>query len=264
MRSRPISISIIGWFLLVSGVLTLPGAFSRSDDPRVEELMARRPVPIAVQQGMLFAGAVANLVSGYFLLRGQNWARHLYVAWTIVQFGYAWLAAPFRLVIVPGLLFFLLVVFFLFRPRANAFFAGSGLVDVVASEITPRRVVGIGSYVLAGVFLATTCFAAFLDTAWAEKSGAMVVMLLPVVAGLAIGRLASGAGRWLRDVGVVFLSTAAVSVFMVLSLAMLVMDPEFQKLMPPMHLDDYTSGIGWIAGLGAIGALALFVGRERR
>ena len=264
MRSRPISISIIGWFLLVSGVLTLPGAFARSDDPRVEELMARRPVPIAVQQGMLFAGAVANLVSGYFLLRGQNWARHLYVAWTIVQFGYAWLAAPFRLVIVPGVLFFLLVAFFLFRPRANAFFAGSELVDVVAGEITPRRVVGIGSYVLAGVFLVTTCFAAFLETPWAEKSLAMFVLLTFVAGCLAIGRLASGAGRWLRDLGVVFVATAAVSAFMVLSLAMLVMDPEFRALMPPMQLDDYRSGIGWIALLGAIGGVAMYVGRERR
>jgi hypothetical protein len=269
MRSRPISVTIIGWFLLASGVLTLPGAFAPTDNPEVQELMARRPVPIVVQQVMLFAGAVANLVSGYFLLRGQNWARHLYIAWTIVQFGYAWLAAPFRLVIVPGVLFFLLVAFFLFRPRANAFFAGSELVDVVAGEIAPRRVVGIGGYVLAGVFLTTTCFAAFINQPWAEKSGAILVMLVPVLACLAIGRIASGSaysanGRWLRDLGVVFVATAAASAFMVVSLAMLMMDAEFQKLMPPMPLDDYWSGLAWIAVTAAIGGAALYAGRERR
>ncbi|MGD9637058.1 MAG: hypothetical protein AB7G28_13620 [Pirellulales bacterium] len=264
MRSRPVSITVIGWFLLVSGMLTLPGAFAPTDDPRVAELMARRPVPVEVQQAMLLAGAVVNFVSGYFLLRGQKWARHLYIAWSLVQFGYAWMAAPIRLAIVPGLLFFSLVVFLLFRPRANAFFAEEGFVDVVERQIPPRRALGIASYSLAGVFLATTCFAAFLDTPWIEKSVALFVLLVPVAACWAVGSLASGAGQRLRDVGILFVATAATSSFMVLSVALLVSDPEFRELMTPMNLDDYMSGIAWIGLLGAVGGLALWAGREQR
>jgi hypothetical protein len=269
MRSRPISITIIGWFLLVTGVLTLPAGLAPIDNPEVQELMARRPVPIVVQQVMLFAGALVNLVSGYFLLRGQNWARHLYVAWTFVQIGYAWLTVPIRLLIVPGVLFCLLVAFFLFRPRANAFFAGEENVDLVTGEISPRRALGIGFYSLAGMSLMSSCFGAFAAMPWSEKSVGISVLLMLSSACLATGRLASGPaysanGRWLRDFGVVFVATSAGTAFVVLSLAILSRDPEFLKQMPPMHLDDYWSGGAWIAGLAAIGGAALYAGRERR
>jgi hypothetical protein len=44
---------------------------------------------------------------------------------------------------------------------------------------------------------------------------------------------------------------------------MLMIDAEFQKLMPPMQLDDYWSGLAWIAVTAAIGGAALYMGRER-
>jgi len=264
MRTRPVSITIIGWFLLLSGFLTLPGAFGLGDDPHVREMLARQPVPVAVQQGMLLAGAAASLVSGYFLLRGQNWARHLYVAWTLVQLGYAWLVIPYRLVIVPGAIQFLLIVYLLFRPRANAFFAGSELVDVVAGEISPRRVFGIGTYVVAGTFLVCSSFVGFLGVTWETKWGALGTMLLPALFFLWIGRTLSGTPRWLRDVGVVLVASAAVSACMALSMRLLASDPDFQKMMPPEPLNAYVTGGVWIALMGLAGWVALYVsGRQR-
>jgi hypothetical protein len=264
MRTRPVSITIIGWFLLVSGFLTLPGAFGLGDDPQVREMLARQPVPIAVQQGMLLAGAVANLVSGYFLLRGQNWARHLYVAWTLVQLGYAWLVMPYRLVIVPGAIVFLLIAYLLFRPRANAFFAGGALVDVVAGEISPRRAFGIGSYVVAGSFLVCSSFVGLMGVPWETKWGMLGMMLLPALFFLWIGRTLSGTPRWLRDVGVVLLASAAMSVCMALSMGLLASDPEFQKMMPPEPLNAYGTGGVWIVAMGLAGWAAFFTtGRKR-
>jgi hypothetical protein len=258
MRTRPVSITVIGWLLLVAGFLTLPAGFAPSDDPQVQAILSRRPVPIAVQQGMLLAGAIANLVSGYFLLRGQNWARHLYMAWTIVQLGYAWLAAPFRLAIVPGAIFFLVVAVALFRPRANAFFAGDELVDVVSGGTTPRRVVGICFYIFAGFFLVCSSFGAFMRVELAEKSVTLLVMLLPAIGMLWLGRMASGREGSRRDFGSVLVASAVVSGLMSASIALMVFDPDFHKLVPMEHLDDYASGILWIAAMGGAGGVVLF------
>ncbi len=264
MRPRPLSITIIGWYLLVVGFLTLPGAFGPGDDPQVQAMFARQRVPVAVQQAVILAGSVANLVSGYFLLRGQNWARHLYVAWTLVQFGYAWLAIPYRLVIIPGALLFLLIVYLLFRPRANSFFAGGELVDVVAGKISPRRVFGIGAYVMAGSFLVCSSFVGMMGVTWETKWGALATMLLPALLFLWIGRALSGTPRWLRDVGVVLVASAAVSACMALSMSLLSADPEFQKLMPPEPLDAYWTGGVWIVLMGLAGRLGAVVTKRDR
>ena len=34
--------------------------------------------------------------------------------------------SPYKIAVIPGLVIYLIFVFFLFRPRANAFFAGAG------------------------------------------------------------------------------------------------------------------------------------------
>jgi hypothetical protein len=263
MRTRPIFITVIGWLLLASGFLTLPAAFAPTDDPQVQEILARRPVPVAVQQGMLLAGAVANLVSGYFLLRGQNWARHLYVAWTIVQLGYAWLAAPFRLAIVPGAIFFLIVAGLLFAPRANAFFAGDELVDLMSRGTTPRRVVGIGFYLLAGFFLVCTSFEAFIRAGLGEKSVTLGAMLLLAIGLLWFGRTASGGDGSRRDVGWVLVASAVASAMMATSIALMVLDPDFRQLVPLENLNDYASGFLWIAAMGGAGGYVLNAGRGR-
>ena len=257
MRTRPIFITVIGWLLVASGFLTLPAAFAPANDPQVQEILARRPVPVAVQQGMLLAGAVIGLVCGYSLLYGQNWARHLYVAWTIVQLGYGWLAAPLRLALVPGAVFFVVVAGFLFSPRANAFFAGEGFVRLVSRETSPRRVVGIGFYITAGFFFVCSSLAAFASDELGPKWLALATMALPALGFLWLGKMATDTANWRRDCGWVLVASAIVSALMAGSIALMMLDPDFQKLVPMARLNDYATGALWIVAMGAVGAAML-------
>jgi hypothetical protein len=62
------------------------------------------------------------------MLKGQNWARFLYVGWGIAGFLIGITTSPVKAALIPGVVFFLLIVFFLFRPKANEFFRTTGTV----------------------------------------------------------------------------------------------------------------------------------------
>ena len=129
MTNRPTSITVIGWLLIVLGALGALGMIMALgiSTPEMQELMAKNPIPIPIQYAMSFAGLAISIVSGYFMLKGQNWARLLYVIWSAVGFLIGLATSPMKIAMIPGIVVFLLIVFFLFRPKANAFFAGTGL-----------------------------------------------------------------------------------------------------------------------------------------
>ena len=128
MSSRPTSVTVIAWILIGMNVLGLFGLAVATirHSPAANELMAKSPVPIPIQHAMGEGGMVVGALCGYFLLQGKNSARYLYVTWTTIHSLFSLVTLPFKLVIVPGAAIFLLITYFLFRPQANAFFAGGG------------------------------------------------------------------------------------------------------------------------------------------
>ncbi|OAM87176.1 hypothetical protein AW736_25055 [Termitidicoccus mucosus] len=89
----------------------------------VHELMAKNPVPIPIQYAISFAGLLVTLLSGIFMLRGKAWARFLYVVWGILGFIFGIVTSPMKPAMIPGAIVFVVVVFFLFRPKASEFFS---------------------------------------------------------------------------------------------------------------------------------------------
>ncbi len=87
--------------------------------------MAKSMVPIPVQYFMMCAGLLASVVTGIFMLRGANWARMLYIIWSALGFLFSFITSPARLAVIPGFLLYLVIVFFLLRPIATAFFTGN-------------------------------------------------------------------------------------------------------------------------------------------
>jgi hypothetical protein len=125
MPSRPTSITVISWIIMVTSVFGLISSVVMMGNPMVTELMAKIPIPIAVQYGMRFGVLTFNFIFALFMLKGRNWARMLYVAVGAVCFAINLVTSPVKLMMLPGLILFAVVVFFLFRPRPNAFFGGS-------------------------------------------------------------------------------------------------------------------------------------------
>lgn len=122
MIQRPKSITVVSWILIILGGLSLISSTISLNNPIAREMMAKSPIPVNVQFVMMFAGILIMIISGAAMLKGQNWARLLYVGWSVLGFAIGIATSPMKAAMIPGLVIFLIIVFFLFRPKANAYF----------------------------------------------------------------------------------------------------------------------------------------------
>lgn len=119
---RPTSVSVISWFLIISGIISIAVSFYGFNNPITQELMAKNLLPISVQYALMFVGLVVTVVSGFAMLKGVNWSRKLYVGWSIVGLLIGLATSPIKVGLIPGAVLLAIFAFFLFRPQANAYF----------------------------------------------------------------------------------------------------------------------------------------------
>jgi len=124
MKHRPTSITVISWILIIMGGISLITSTISLNNPMAKELMSRSIMPISIQYLMIYVGLLIMIVCGIAMLKGQNWARLLYVIWSIIGFVIGIATSPMKAAMIPGIVIFLIAVFFLFRPKANVYFAG--------------------------------------------------------------------------------------------------------------------------------------------
>jgi len=93
------------------------------NNPMAKELMAKSLLPIPVQYMMMYVGFFINVVTGIAMLRAQNWARFLYVIWGVIGFVIGLATSPMKAAMIPSLVVFAVISFFLFRPKANEYFS---------------------------------------------------------------------------------------------------------------------------------------------
>ncbi len=126
--SQPTSVSVISWLLIVSAVVQ----FILIDLGRQSgkaTLLAQTTLPVSTQYLVLFTGLGVTALCGALLLHGLNLARFVYLAQGLALQGtILGSTAPLR-IDWPGLIGFVLALFFLFRPQANAYFRGEAPVE---------------------------------------------------------------------------------------------------------------------------------------
>lgn len=271
MTSRPTSITIIAVILLVIGVVGIFGDATNLilnwTDQAAHERMAKGPLPIPVQFAMSLVDTAVCLVCGLYLLGGRNWARYLYLFWIITRLFISIATAPVKSVYVPAVLISIAMMFFLFRPRASAFFSESEVGANTRIMPSARRVVSFVCYVLAGVFLAGSCVMSFSSipdplAKWLVLS----VGLLPAAVLLSIGGLVSPERYWAREVGIVLVASAIVSALVVLTLVFNVdsrLPGNATDLKNRQFVSDYTAGCLWTGSMGAVGGLCILAARKQ-
>jgi hypothetical protein len=119
MNHRPRSVTIISWIFIAVGAIALTYHLL----PRhIGELKDQR----SLEHGLVWVLLIRFLaiVGGVFMLIGHNWARWLLVAWMIFHFVLSFFHDSVQ-VVVHGLLFGV-ILFFLFRPQASAYFRSPG------------------------------------------------------------------------------------------------------------------------------------------
>lgn len=161
MANRPLSITVIAWFSIVVGALSLASDFITLTGLTTHESIGRAAVPIPIQHAMALTGGAVSLMCGYFLLHGKNWARWLFVIWYTIQHAYGLLVYPISLARIPGIIIFLVFTYFLYRAQASAYFAWTGTPAETQERISARQAFGIFCYFVAGFLLSGTCLVGF-------------------------------------------------------------------------------------------------------
>ena len=123
MSARPTSVTVISWILIVLAVLSLVTTTLMMENPQAQELMRKSPVPLSVQYALSYVNLAILLVCGIAMLKGRNWGRWLYVAGSAVGLLVGVVTSPVKAALIPGVVIFAVVTFFLFRPKANRYFA---------------------------------------------------------------------------------------------------------------------------------------------
>jgi hypothetical protein len=127
--NRPTSVSVVAWILVVTSGISLFASTLALNNPMGRELMAYNLLPIPVQFALLYAGILFTVVAGIAMLKGMNWGRFLYVIWSIVGFLVGFTTSPLKAAMIPSLVVFGIFTFFLFRPKAEAYFSGKGIAN---------------------------------------------------------------------------------------------------------------------------------------
>jgi hypothetical protein len=121
MHKRPTSVTIIAWLLIVLGGLFLVDNWKYL---KFEETVLRYMLTLS---RMLFP-----LISGIGMLKRQNWARFFYLICWICSFVIYIARNPMTTGFTLGTVIFLITIFFLFRPKANDYFAGRDSINAPA------------------------------------------------------------------------------------------------------------------------------------
>lgn len=124
-----------------------------------------------------------------------------------------------------------------------------------------RKFFGIMFYVISGFFLYTVCILAFInEPPVLQKLSIMGIFFIPALITLIIGLAITRFVNWQRDIGILMLSSAGVTAFLVFTIACLFLDANFKKLFPENKLyffSDYISGIGCIIIYCIIGTISI-------
>lgn len=133
MRTRPTSITVICWILIVMGaiaVIFIPLGLMYDPvtrammDHRVRALVAGNLLPLSVQWGIGVMKILVVFTTGIAMLKRQNWGRLLYTIWGAADFIQL-ATAPAMILVFAGLIVYMVIVFFLFSPKADRYFGGS-------------------------------------------------------------------------------------------------------------------------------------------
>lgn len=122
---RPTSLTVIGWLLIVFGAFGLFGTAMLPSNPMATEVLASSPLPLSAHLAIGAIGGIISLACGYGVLKGLGWSRLLYAGWCIIGVILSLYSMPFNSIMLLSWLLQAVIIFFLFRPAANAWFGGT-------------------------------------------------------------------------------------------------------------------------------------------
>ena len=106
MDRRPLSITIISWLFIIFGSIAL--------------LSGVLPLSDLKSHWYVHLSRLLMIVSGVFMLKGQNWARWLLVVWIAFHIVISALHSP--LMLLMHVVIFSVILYFVFRRQSSSYF----------------------------------------------------------------------------------------------------------------------------------------------
>jgi hypothetical protein len=166
---RPVSVTIISWYLiLVFGLLLVSAPFVLNEPETRKFLAISGASPVAALL-LSVAGGIAFISAGVAMLKGKDWGRKLYLSAAPVSLAVTiWLyGTKFIVINIPGLVFYGVLLFFLTRPAVSAYFSGSPEAVILKAGVQPgpgfvesltaRKIIG-ALLLIPGGFILTAWF----------------------------------------------------------------------------------------------------------
>ena len=121
---RPNSLTVIGWVLIVLGAFGALATLMLPVNPVAVQLLEQSPLPLSMHVAIGAIGALISIACGYGVLKGLGWSRLLYTAWILISVAITLFSMPFSSLMIIGWVIQAVIIFFLFRPEASAWFVG--------------------------------------------------------------------------------------------------------------------------------------------
>ena len=133
MGKRPRSLTIVGWWLLISALFGIYSALTAQSNPVVMDAIAKSGMSLTSYRASGIFTALLIALSGYGILVGQPWSRLLYLVHCMLSLmmtvfiASAMTTALLTAMLVMEGLIMLLILYFLFRSAADRWFAADWL-----------------------------------------------------------------------------------------------------------------------------------------
>ena len=125
MNARPTSVTVIAWILIALGAFGLVSIVTNMSNPLARELLANSPISYEMHMALSGISSLLSIVCGYYILKGQDWARVVYMIVNAIGILIALATSPMKTPILISVVLLAVIAFFLFRGPANAFFGKS-------------------------------------------------------------------------------------------------------------------------------------------
>lgn len=126
MEKRPLSLTIIGWLLIVFTLFGLYSILTMGSNPMAMKMLAQMHVTLLFQQVWGTINCVITLICAYGILKGLPWSRVLYLVWGVISMGVAFYTSPIKSLIVFSLIILVVICAFLWTNAANDWFSARG------------------------------------------------------------------------------------------------------------------------------------------
>ena len=110
MQNRPLTVTLLSWLLIAAGAIGIAYHFT--------EFTAQHPFQL--ENVLILCVRLLAVISGAFMLRGQDWARWVALAWIAFHAVLSFFHSTHEAVMHSILL--VLFAYLLFRPEVRAYF----------------------------------------------------------------------------------------------------------------------------------------------